>query len=769
MAFPLALLLALVAPLLCLGVGAVRPRASAAAGVVLALGILGMLATAWARARGGPATAIDLPWAPTWNATLHLRLDGLAAPFVFLTSGLGALIVLYSSWYIPHHLKQGDRPPREEARFHALILAFLGAMILLATAEDLLVVFVALDFTALLSFFLIAWDREKQAARAAAVAALTLTAGTSLLFLVGAGLLHARFGTFSIPELRARLHEAGSAVDVTWPAVLIAVALLTKSAQFPLHFWLPRAMSAPTPVSAYLHSAAMVAAGVFVLQRLHFLYDGSPAARLLWWVGAASMAVGSGLALAKDRLKEVLAASTVAQFGYVVLLLAMGGEAGVAGAHVYVLIHGLCKSALFLSAGAIIETAGEDRLSKLGGLGRSAPLLALATGVAAAGLGGLPLTSGFFKDELFFKAAAHHGTWAALGAALGAALTLAYLGRFWFSLFTGPSRGKVERVPWQLGVPILLLAAAILLGGVWPWPWEAAAKAAGGVVLGHSIHVGLAYHFDLRPENLMALGAWTLGAGLAATRRAWHPKWAVTVGTLGRLLGPAGWYDRTTRAVQWASRRVYRLELRDTRERVFAILLPTPVLIAAALLFGGNIEWRAGELHWDHAPVTVALVAAALSALVTSRARSHLALILMLSCVGFALAAVFAYSGAPEVATIAVLIETTFTLLFVGVLSRLRPESLRRARAVSHPFHWRDVAAAFVAGLSAFAVSWASLSVYRDERVARELVEKTGQAHAADTVSAILADFRGLDTLGEVTVIGIALLGIARLTRRRRT
>jgi hypothetical protein len=211
--------------------------------------------------------------------------------------------------------------------------------------------------------------------------------------------MRVRYQTFSLPELARQVQPDGY---VALAIGLMAVAALAKSAQVPFHFWLPRAMAAPTPVSAYLHSAAMVAAGVFLLQRLYPLLQRSETLlAILLAIGVTSMTVGGIISLTRDALKQVLAYSTIAQYGYVVTMLGLGAEAGAAGACYYVLAHALAKSALFLTAGSVTEATGEDRLSHLGGLWRSMPLLAVASGLAAAALAGLPLTVGFFKDELF--------------------------------------------------------------------------------------------------------------------------------------------------------------------------------------------------------------------------------------------------------------------------------------------------------------------------------------------------------------------------------
>lgn len=315
----------------------------------------------------------------------------------------------------------------------------------------------------------------------------------------------------------------------------------------PLHFRLPRAMAAPTPVSAYLHSAAMVAAGVFLLGRVYPLLQKSEfVLNALLVVGLASVAVGAVLALTQDTLKQILAYSTISQYGYVVFMYGLGGKYGAAGAAFYVIVHALAKSALFLTAGAVTEATGENKLSRLGGLGKPLPLLAVSSATAAAALAALPLTIGFFKDELFFAAALERGPVFAGLAAGCAALTLAYMWRFWSGLFLGPAREGVHEIPWALVLPVAALGVLAVLGSIVVGPFERLAEAAGAVSYGAPTPVEAAYRLDARPENLLALAAYALGATIVVSRPVWVGG-ALAISRLGEVAGPE---------------RAYRLNLR---------------------------------------------------------------------------------------------------------------------------------------------------------------------------------------------------------------
>lgn len=803
------LIVAACAPLAWLA-GAVRPGGSGVAGVIMAAGATAALL---AQALAGPAVLIDVAWLPDAHARFTLGLDGLAAMYAVLAAGIGTLVVLYSTAYIPRHLAHEARPRRDERGFHAQMLAFLGAMVLLVTARDLLVMFVALDLTALASYFLIRFDHRKPEARRAALLALLLTAGTSLLFLVGTLLVARQTATLQIDALPGRL-AAGPATTIG--AACIAAGVLAKSAQFPLHFWLPRAMIAPTPVSAYLHSAAMVAAGVFVLQRLDFLIRLAPPVQTaLFAIAIASILTGSLIALLADPLKRILAGSTIAQYGYVLLLIAMDSDAAAVAGPLYVAVHALCKSALFMTAGTITLLTGRSTLSESGGLVRRFPVLALASGIAAAGLAGLPATAGYFKDELFFAAAWQHGPATGVLAALAAALTLAYTARFWFGLFTGkPSPEPAGRAlaaagaapapaekpagrantddPGPAGhreagenasgrariasprsrglvLPVAILAGLVLVGGFPTAPLASIARAAGQAIRGGPVTADLAYHLAARPETLLALGAWTLGALLFLGRRVLTPPLRALTEAVAWTFGPDRWADRVGAAVAFASNRLHSTEIRDLRDRAGGILLPIAVLAIIGLLDEpARTILRIGAFPQISVPVLVALLTTAIAAVLVGKSTGHLEMILLLSFSGFGLALVFAFTAAPDVALVSVLIETTLTLLFLALLVQVAPALLARARRELQRSRRRDLILALVSGIVAMTVSWSALSRTLAPSIAREYVERAGSAHAGDIVTAILADFRGLDTAVEISVLAITILGVAAMRWERR-
>ena len=642
-------------------------------------------------------------------------------------------------------------------------------MVGLVTAQDAILLFVFWDLTAVASYFLIGYDSHRRDARANALMALLVTGISAVLLLIAAVLLYDEYGTFSLPLL---FQAAEPGALVTTAGALVAVAGLAKSAQVPLHFWLPRAMVAPTPVSAYLHSAAMVAAGVFLLGRFYPLIQTSGILLdLLLWTGIASMAVGGILALTRDVMKQVLAYSTIAQYGYVTFMLGLGGAKGAVGASFYVLAHALMKSALFLTAGAAAEAGGDDRLSRVGGLARTHRALAVGSGLAAAGLAALPLTVGFFKDELLFAAALERGSpWVAVAVG-SAALTLAYVARFWVSIFLGPPQGTAGAVPVALVWPVVLLGGLVLAGGIVVEPLARLAAAAGEATLGAPAPAEPAYHLDARAVNLLALATYALGAALFFTRARWAPA-ARAVAELGERGGPERLYRGALRGLNLLSDRIHDVEVRDLRTRVASVLVPAGILVLLGIWVTPTGGYDPGSIGTADIGLVLVLVVATFAALATAMTRLHLTLVLVLSALGFSLAVAYAFSGAPDVALVAVLVETIVALLFLGVFALLPREVLRREARLktSRSRRWRDPLIGLFSGAVAFLVVWSALSRPAPEAsVAGDHVRLAPDAHGSDVVTVILADFRGLDTLGEITVLAVALLGIATLLRRGRT
>jgi multicomponent Na+:H+ antiporter subunit A len=393
------------------------------------------------------------------------------------------------------------------------------------------------------------------------------------------------------------------------------------------------------------------------------------------------------------------------------------------------------------------------------------PVLAVASGIAAASLAALPLTAGFFKDELFFHAASDSGAVVAALAVVAAALTFAYMGRFWLGLFTGRTAIAPRRLPATLVAPIAVLAVLTVAGGIVVAPFAELAAVAATVTHGAAVAVEPAYHVDLRTENVMAVAAWALGGGLLAVS-GFRTKFADGAARLGDRLGPRHWYGLALAGLNGLSDRLHATEVHDLRTSLAAVLVPGGVLMALGFLATPTDgAYTVGALTGQDLPIVVLLALGVGAALTAARDHGRLRPVLALSVLGFALAAVYAASGAPDVALVAIVIETVLTLVFVAVFSRLPGTTVGGGGGPTHRI--RNVGAGVVAGVSAFAVIWAELSrPPLGGEDSEELIRLTPAAHGGDVVTVILADFRGLDTMVEITVLAVAIIGVASLLRR---
>lgn len=761
----LVLIVAMLAPVATVIIGYWEPRRVPV--IAVASAAVAFLAVVWG-ATQDPASW-EAHWIETWGVRISVTLDGLATMYALLATGIGLLVTIYAAGYMPIHRAHTGHRPLADVRFYAFLHLFMASMVGLVMAQDLILIFVFWDLTAIASYFLIGFDTDEEGARDAAMMALLVTVISAIGVLLGSVILWSEYATFSLPEL---IELAEPSAPVTWAVSLILAGALAKSAQFPLHFWLPKAMAAPTPVSAYLHSAAMVAAGVFLVGRVYPLValdDRLSTALVI--IGGASMVVGGIVALTRDVLKQILAYSTVSQYGYVVLMFGIGGQEGVIGATFYVVAHAIVKSALFMTAGAVTESTGSPSLDGVGGLARRMPWLAAGSALASAGMMALPLTIGFFKDELFFAAAHHEGLAMETFAVIGAALTFAYIGRFWVRTFLGPERGEVTPQTPLLTAPVVVLGLIALIGGVWVTPFADIAEKAASISLRATAPIHVAYPRTLTPEVVMALVVYTLGAAIVLTERWWSPALRAFV-EKGDRIGPTYLYAVVIRLLNRLSDSTHDFEVRDLRSRIATILIPAGVLVVLAVIVTPTQgTFVVGAVDKDDLPLAMMVVVAAISGLVVTIPRDHLRIALTLSCVGYSLAAVYAFIGSPDVALVAVLIETIFALVLIGMLVLIPNPILRYERRLRAPRlrTSRDAIIAMIAGLLAFFVVWSALSrPSASTTVIDAQIEKTPLAHGKDIVTVILADFRGFDTMGEITVVAIAFLGILSLMRAGR-
>ncbi|SNS94385.1 multisubunit sodium/proton antiporter, MrpA subunit /multisubunit sodium/proton antiporter, MrpB subunit [Geodermatophilus saharensis] len=707
-----------------------------------------------------------VPWVPALDLDVALRLDALALTFAALVTGVGALVLVYCARYFS---------PEDEGtgRFAGSLTAFAGSMLGLVLADDVLLLYVFWELTTVFSFLLIGGSGRRLAARRAASQALVLTTAGGLAMLVGLIVIGQASGSFLLSEILA---DPGSGPAMVWGAVLVLAGAVTKSALVPFHFWLPAAMEAPTPVSAYLHAAAMVKAGVYLVARLAPAMADVPGWRpLVLGMGVATMLVGGYRALRQKDLKLLLAFGTVSQLGFLVTLVGAGSRELAAAGLVMTLAHALFKSTLFLTVGVVDHATGTRDLSRLSGLGRRLPLLAVTGTLAAASMAGLPPLLGFVGKEAAFTALLDGGLadrTAALavlvGLVAGSVLTAAYTARFLWGAFArkpGVADTEVGHAPEPLflAAPVLLSLTGLVLGPASPLLDGLVARYADTLPLLAPEVEHLALWHGWQPA--LALSALTVagGAALFAVR-----------GPVGRLqrrmaVGASadeGYWnvlqgvDRLSVAVTGTTQRGSLPAYLGTI-LVAVLALPGVLLLTRAPWPG---QWRA----WDtpvQAVVGIVVVTAGVLAL---RIRQRLSAVLVVGVTGYGIAVVFALQGAPDLALTQFLVETLTLVVFVLVLRKLPKDITERHRP-------RERAVRGVIAVAVGAFMAAAGAVALAARTGTPVSEGyPGPAYdyggGKNVVNVTLVDIRAWDTLGEVSLLVVAATGVASLVfLRRRT
>ena len=704
-------------------------------------------------------------WVPDLGLGIDLRLDAFAALMVVLVAGIGVLVMLYSSAYFA-------RGGHDVGRLAGILTLFAGAMLGVVLADDLLVLYTCWELTSVSSYLLIGHDHTEAKARAAALHALLVTVTGGLAMLGGFVLLGQAAGTYRLSEILAR-PPSGGAVNAALALVLLGA--LTKSAQYPFHGWLPGAMAAPTPVSAYLHSATMVKAGIYVLARF------TPAFAVAgFWrptvigIGLLSMIAGGLRALRQNDLKLLLAFGTVSQLGFLAVLFGVGSHAAVEAGCVLLLAHGAFKAALFMVAGILDRQTGTRDLRELPRLGRGWwPLVAVAV-LSAASMAGLPLLFGFVAKEGAYAAALDAGFawsgWVTAGLVAGSVLTVAYSARIVWGAFVLPahraSRGESTQRPAPppphaafLG-PVAALGVASALLGLLPGRLDDLVGAAAGALDRTAPEVHLAVWHGWGTPLVLSVVTLTLGGLVFAARALVAPVLALG----DRLPSGSDVYLAILRGLNRTATRVTAV-VQNGSLPIYAgvILLTVAVLPAVALLGASWPGWPEAVATPAHVPVTALIVGSALAA-ATNRRR--ISAVLFLGLTGYAMAALYVVQGAPDLALTTVAIETLSTVLFVLVLRHL---PVRFERKASRQRRVVRLVVAGAVGLSVFAFALLAGGSRTAEPVSTEMVQRSlPDGHGRNVVNVILVDFRGLDTMGEITVLAAAAIGAVALARAGR-
>jgi multicomponent Na+:H+ antiporter subunit A len=703
-------------------------------------------------------------WVPSFNVSFSWLIDGLSLTFILLISGIGALIVLYSGGYLKGHPHQG--------RFFSFLLMFMGSMLGLVASDSFLMLFVFWELTSITSFLLIGFDHQREAARRAALQALVVTGGGGLFLLAGLILLWNITGATQFSLLTAFGPQVKASPFYLAALVLVLGGAFTKSAQFPFHFWLPNAMEAPTPVSAYLHSATMVKAGVYLLMRLNPVMGGTTEWQVVLPVfGAATLVIGALLAVRQTDLKLMLAYTTVSSLGLLVLLTGFGVPYAIEAAALYLVAHSLFKGALFMITGIIDHETGVRDVTRLGGLRSAMPLTFAIAMAAAISMGGLPPFFGFLaKEEVYTALSAFDMrsiTFAALAVA-GNALMFAVAFAVALKPFIG-KRIETPRAPHEapvllwLGPAVLALAgfaAAFLSGTVHSLISSPMASAIAGEA--RTVSISLEPHLGV-PLILSALTV-AVGVGFYLWLTRLRAVIAAVIAAIG--WGPDRGFDQAMRGLVRLSatvtQRLQNGRLDTYMTATFALL--AIVLIAPPFLYGELA--RAPVFPQDiplHELAIMAIAAIGLVAVVL--AKDRLTAIVSLGIQGFSVAVIFLLYGAPDLAFTQFMIETLAVVILALVMTRLRlsPSDHRPFRETLP-----DMAIAAACGLGATLL----LLKVTEGPFNTALSDFFNQysktiAHGANVVNVIIVDFRGTDTLGEIAVVMIAALAILSLVRLR--
>jgi multicomponent K+:H+ antiporter subunit A len=726
-----------------------------------------LVALLWLAPPAPSAWRID--WVPAAGIGIGLRADALGVLFAALVAGVGLLTIVYSAAYVPRST-EGRGRSSDPATFFTYLLLFQGSMLGLVLSENLVQLYVFWELLDLAAFLLIGLRWRSDRARTSAVTVLLFTTVGGLALLAGTVLLGTAAGTYWIPDLIAQ-REVLRASPLFVPALLLVVTgAAAKSAQFPFHVWLPRAMAAPTPINAFDDAVLVPAAGVFLLVLLHPVFAAEP----LWTgalvaVGFASILVAGTLAAAARDLKVLLAYSTVSQYGFAYVLLGYGSEVGVAAALFAVFHHALLKSGLFFVTGTVGYASGRWEVGPPGMALTRLPLLWAAGCVLAASLAGLPPLGGFGSKEYFLEQTLETGSPVLVVAAvLGSALTVVYLLRWLTGAFSASAAdpARWRRPPAMLVLVPGILAALTLLLGLFPgWAADALVNPAAATAAPGAPGVDPRLRLDavlLLSAGALAGGA--LGFVFLRTRADALRRWSAAAAGAERI------YGVTAQAFAGAGGWTLRLQ-NGVLLRYTSVTLLTLVILAAYAVVAGPGAARAplpavefAGVQWSMALLLVLVCAGTLMTFVV---REHLQMVLVLGAVGFMIAGVFALALAPNLGLLQVHVETLVTVLLVLPLAAI-PRKVRRRLFLGVPERVTPLrlAIALLAGAGSSWVSWLAIEHLPRDPIAPWFTENApALVGASDVVAAVLIQFRALDTLGEILVFATATLGVLALGR----
>jgi len=709
----------------------------------------------------GETLLYSIQWIPAMGINLSFRLDGLALLFVFMILGIGLLVILYARYY----LSAKD----SMAKFYAFLMLFMTAMLGIVLSNNIIQLWVFWELTSVSSFLLISFWWHQSAARKGARMALAVTGAGGLALLAGLILLGNIVGSYDLSVVlkSGELIKNHALYPVT--LVLILLGAFTKSAQFPFHFWLPHAMSAPTPVSAYLHSATMVKAGIFLLARFYPALAGTD----LWFLivgltGLATLLFGAYIALFKHDLKGLLAYSTISHLGLITLLLGLDTQLAAVAAIFHIINHAIFKASLFMAAGIIDHETGSRDMRKLNGLFKFMPYTATLAMVASASMAGVPLLNGFLSKEMFFAETLHQQVLGSMSwlipvlATLAGVFAVAYSARFIHDVFFNGKPIGLTKTPHEppryMRVPVEILVALCIIVGVVPnFVVDGILTSASIAVVGHALpEYSLAIWHGFNLPLLMSFIAVVLGL-FVYTQRKYLFQFQASLPSIDAK----AWFELWVQtSVKFSSKFINAFE-NGSLQRYISLFLISVLVLAGLPLFD-MIKLAGSEALMPISPQNAVgaglLIAGALATIVWHRVR--IISLISISIVGLMVSVAFTRFSAPDLALTQLIVEVVTVILLMLALFFLPQKTPKES---SSPRILRDLAIAsslgIVVGSICYAMLTRPLSSISDFFLANA---KTGGG-GTNVVNVILVDFRGFDTLGEITVLGIAALGIYKL------
>ncbi len=709
----------------------------------------------------GEVIRYGVTWLPLLGLNFSLQLDGLSLLFTLLILGIGLLVILYARYY----LSERDSMPR----FYAYLLLFMLAMLGIVLSGNLLQMWFFWELTSISSFLLISYWSHKPDARKGARMALTVTAAGGLALLAGILLIGQILGSYELSVVLTQTQTLQQ--HAAYPVVLLLVLLgaFTKSAQFPFHFWLPNAMAAPTPVSAYLHSATMVKAGIFLLARLYPLLSGTD----LWFLtvtltGLSTLLIGAYFALFQHDIKGLLAYSTISHLGLITLLLGLDTDLAAVAAIFHIINHAIFKASLFMTAGIIDHETGSRDMRKINGLWGFMPVTATLAMVASASMAGVPLLNGFLSKEMFFTETLHQGVLGSLSwlipvlATVAAIFAVAYSARFIHDVFFNGLPIGLSKTPHEppryMRVPMEILVALCVLVGLFPELLIGGLlqQAAVAVLAAPPPEYSLAIWHGFNIPVLMSVLALVGGIVLYINRKALFMFQAGFTETKAIYRFEAG----IQRLVRRCRRSIDYIENGSFQRYILLLLLVLLVLAGSPLLELQQLRGQRAALPLDGLVIVgaVLLIVGAVATVVVLRQR--LLALVMISVVGLMVSLAFVRFSAPDLALTQLSVEVVTVVLLMLALYFLPHKSVKQS---SSGHLVRDITLASAIGVVVGSLAYAMMTHQSTSISSFFLQNAKSGGGGTNVVNVILVDFRGFDTLGEITVLGIAALGILKL------